>query len=264
MSKGNLRSLNNGEMVSVSAPMADTQSDARKAIDANPLTAAVAAKVVEAHDRLENLKRPAVSTEIAGIIGRLADLDARHDNIGRGFDAVLTGLIYFCADEKRAQELMALKMFLLPDGLKIIARSYLEEAGQLRNLKSTLSATHAALLKAIQADSTTLFARFEEWCDIGEQMRTLDLKKAELQGTQPTGPTRADNMAARNAWIAAMNGLLAMADLAELPDATRQTIFGQLDALLERTSDRGSKPAEKPAPAAPPAPAPDPSSGGVE
>jgi hypothetical protein len=264
MKKANLRSLNNGEMVSTSAPMADPQSDARKAIDANPLTAAVAAKVVEAHDGLESLKRPALSTDIAGIIGRLANLDTRHDDIGRGFDAALTGLIYFCTDEKRAQELLALKLFLLPDGLKIIARSYLEEAGQLRNLKSTLSAAHAALLKAIQADGTALYARFEQWCDVGEQMRTLDMKRTELQGAQPAGPTRADNVTARNAWIAAMNALIAMADLAELPDTTRQTIFGQLDALLERTSNRGKKPADQPTPGAPPAPAPDPTSGGVE
>lgn len=243
-------------MVSISAEMVNRSSVVRQTIDRYPLTAAVGAKIDEAHTMLEQLERPDTSDAEAALSAELSRLDERHDKLCRGFNGFLSSLIELSTDADRIQVLRELSAFLLPDGLKITGRSYLEEAGRLRNLKETISLKHAELLKSLDADGVKLYDRFEEWCAVGEQMRQLDLQRSALRNTDVPGPSRSTNAAARNKWIAAVNALVAMADLAPMTEQDRLAAFGQLNDALERASNRGKKaPAQQPTPA--PAPATD-------
>ena len=245
-----LKRLTTAEMVQISSPWTTNGSTARRAMQSVPELAGVLPRVDAAHKQLHAVRPVQNDPRAAEITAEAAEIDARHDAVVRGVDRVLEGAALLAGDSPRAREIEAARSVLTPDGLTIVSTSYRNEAGAAALLKSRLGSEPAvkALLASVVVDKKKTLATFvNERIQLAEKLGELEDERAQLA----SAPGELDGVAhvdARNAWIRAVNALIANAELAELPPEQHALIFGALRQAEARAVRRGKAAPVEPTP----------------
>jgi hypothetical protein len=173
-----------------------------------------------------------------------------HDNTIRGTYGYLGALATLANDAAEATELLALRAFMLPDGLLAVQKTYRGEAGEAALLRQRLAehpekAARLATLAVPVGAGTTVGALVDLWTAKAARLGEIDDERAALvaaaalPGAAP-GPSRQALRNARYTWIQQVNALLAIATAIKLPQETHQAIFGHLEAALAIAERRGN------------------------
>ncbi|AKV01579.1 hypothetical protein AKJ09_08242 [Labilithrix luteola] len=127
----------------------------------------------------------------------------------------------------RGREIEAARALLTPEGIAIISTSYRNEAGAATLLKSRLgsAAEVKSLLASVVVDKKKTLASFvNERISHGERLGVLEDERAQLR-LAATESSAVANVNARNAWIRAVNALIANAELAGISPEHDATIL---------------------------------------
>ncbi|WP_437578672.1 hypothetical protein [Sorangium sp. So ce887] len=259
------RNLSPQAMVNISGPWLDPEQD-RKVFTSLPLLAPLVPAVEEAHDRLLTTQRlgSSLQQQAKALMETAISLDATHDRKLRGTYNYLGALAEITDDPALAAALLDLRDRLAPAGLKAISRSYGDQAGDAKLLRSRLDEASEKLLRKLKTPEGPLAQVVDAWV-----AAALDLQKVEAQREQlalraqssTDGATPRDAVNARNAWIRVVRAV--ETNLA-LEKAATAEIEGRLLDRLRRESARadrrgrkaGAEGADEPAPidnVAPPA-----------
>ncbi|AKU98731.1 hypothetical protein AKJ09_05395 [Labilithrix luteola] len=247
-----MKRLLTAEMVQISGPWVTNGTPARKALLALPECVGILPRVEEAHKQLHGAQPGQGDARGAEISAEAAEVDARHDAVVRGVDFVLQGIALLVGDSARAREIEAARALLTPEGVSIISTSYRNEAGAAALLKSRLggAADVKSLLASVVVDKKkTLTSFVNERIAHGERLGVLEDERAQLRLTA-TESSAVANVNARNAWIRAVNALIANAELAGISPAQDTMIFGALREAETKANRRGKAPAVEPTPGA--------------
>ncbi|MBS2033081.1 MAG: hypothetical protein JST54_34735 [Deltaproteobacteria bacterium] len=225
-------------MVSITSAWVDPKQD-RPLLEKFPKLAALIPDVEEAHQNL--LKMQVASggapSGLAEIQAQEAEADAVHDRKLRGVYNVLTGLADLAEPPTDGPMYLALRDRLFPNGLQMTRVTYAAEAGAVEMVKDRLTPADRKLAKAIPLPSGKLQDQIDAWIEAGKRLGALEQKKSRL--IAPTGPSRADVLAARNHWITVVSALLGNAGLEKkFTEVMAQQLFGLLHRL-EAGGERG-------------------------
>lgn len=260
-----LKRLSTEEMVQLSGPWVTDGTDARQAILAEPTIAGVLPHVEAAHQGLHEAQPTGEDPRLAEVQEEAAGVDLDHDTIVRGAHGLLTSLALLCGDAAKAGELLALRDFLLPDGLETMQKSYRAESGAGSFLETRLAedADKKKQLEAIPVLDKNLGDHVGVLLAKAKHLGELEDERAKLVSSGANPSDAAKLLAARNRWIRTVNALVANAAMAELPEATDHLVFDAL-RVAEKAADRraarsaaakNAPAAEQNAPAAEAAPA---------
>lgn len=242
-----LKRLTTAEMVQITGPWIEPTSKAKTAMLGKPLLAALVPQIEAAHAALHGAQGSPDNPKLETLKGEAAALDQKHDTIIRGVHMVLSGLALLAADDEAANKILAVRDFLVPDGLAGIQASYRAEAGAAELLATRLAADPAVVgaTKDIPVHGKSVHDFVETWIATARDLGKNEDERAQLAPS--AGPSDGAKLVeARNLWIRTVNGVVAMGALAGLDAEADRMIFSPLrDA--EKTADRRIKaPAEPP------------------
>ena len=242
-----LKRLTTAEMVQITGPWIEATSKAKTALLGKPLLAALVPQIEAAHAALHGAQGTPDDPKLETLKGEAATLDQKHDTIIRGVHMVLSGLALLAANEDAANKILAVRDFLLPDGLSAIQGTYRAEAGAAELLATRLAAdaSTAGALKDIPVHGKSVNDFVESWIATARELGKNEDARAQLAPS--AGPSDGAKLVeARNLWIRTVNGVVAMGQLAGLDADADRLIFSPLrDA--EKTADRRIKaPADAP------------------
>jgi hypothetical protein len=233
------KGMTTAEMITVSEPWTTAGTPARGVLEHFPEVAPLLPRLEAAHRALL-VTQPQVSKTLATLAEQAAALDQRHDGLGRALEALTTGFALAAPTVAEANALHALHDLLLPAGLSVVQRSYREEAGQVKLLAERLTPAAELELKALPLPGgKTVLDLVREWIQVGTRLGEVEDQRAQEQQAGAKGSSPADIVLARNRWIRAVNAIVNVVALAEVPDDQRETVFAALwDA--EKAADRRS------------------------
>lgn len=241
------RNLTTQTMVKISEGMVDPERD-KPILERYPLTGALLPLLLQAHTNLIRLHRESLQSQgaIAEIQKEQAALDAIHDRKIRGVHGLLSSLAEVSDDADKARHYLGLRDRLLPDGLRAVQRSYLDQSGEVVLLQDRLDdATKQALLE-IQTPEGSAFDHVQAWIGAGKRLGALEVKRLEI--TKKAGETdtrKSDVRDARFEWIRTMNALETTLEMDRARPEDVEQVFRQLHAALSKTNRRGpSTPAQ--------------------
>ena len=222
-------------MVQLSAPWVEP-GPARTALEAHPMLAALLPAMETNHRAIlktQVIKQSEAEAEALLVEG--SDCDERHDGAIRGTHAFLSGL----ADLTGSSSYAELRDFLLPRGLMHTRLRYDEEAGEAELLAARLAADPAKKkkLKEIPVSTKTLLNVVEGWIADAKRLGEIEREKAAL-ATAMVGPTAAEVRDLRVRWTRAVRSIEAVAELADLDEATTELLFGRLHTIAKANRPR--------------------------
>jgi hypothetical protein len=238
-------------MVTLSAAWLDPERQ-RPLLQSIPLVAALLPRLDEAHRGLLETQLRQSSAPLEAARGAIQDkqvsTDGLHDRKMRGSFGLLTALADLTDDPAKARRYEELRDNLCPIGLKGTTASYVAQAGAARMLPSRLTAEDQALVDSIPLPEGRLRDAVDTWTNAALELEKLEAQKVELDKQLKDAPTvrPIDVRQARYRWIRAARALEVNLDLAEVDDATSQTLLASLHAAARKAERR------KPAPGAPP------------
>ena len=218
-----------------------------------PALAALEPSVASAHASL-GVAEPEVAlpARLLELTDESAGCDGVHDNTIRGTHTYLGALATLATHAAEATELLALRAFLLPDGLLAVQKTYRGEAGEAALLRQRLAeqpekAARLATLAVPVGAGTTVGALVDLWTSKAARLGELDDERAALVAAASlpgaaASPSRQELRNARYTWIQQVNALLAIATAIKLPAEAHQAIFGHLEAALAIAERRGNGP----------------------
>jgi hypothetical protein len=234
-----------GEMFIITQSMVTQGEPGRDVIERYPGLKVLFPTLESAHKGVAAVRVPAEDPKLQALSDQEAAVDAQHDDKVRGIHTCLTGLALLCPEQ--AVELQRLRDWMFPDGLQHTNRSYRGEAGHAAMLSDQLKPEMAESMKAVRLHNKTLFDALQEYFALGKQLADMEDECARL--TPPTISAASAN-AARNAWIRAVNALVAMADMIGLTPEDDRVLFSAMRDAEQAIGNRNrSKPAPAPAPA---------------
>lgn len=215
----------------------------KKTLTSLPLIQMLVPVLQKAHDDLHSKQRkvPAAAKELKKLREEELTRDGRHDRKLRGTYSYLTGLSDLTDDPEIAAEVLDLRDRLVPKGLSATTRSYVDEAGDAKMLPSRLDAASKKLLGKLQTPDGALQVHVDAWVEEAQQLGVLEERREQLEKDLKGGgggPTAAEVVAARHAWIRAVRAI--ETNLALVPDITDETIDTILGPLrrAEMKADR--------------------------
>lgn len=253
------RNLTTQTMVTVSERWVDPERE-KPILQRYPLTAALIPHLVKAHTNLVVFQRASAETqgEIAAVQKEQAALDAEHDRKIRGVFSFLTSLAELSDTEGRARHYLDLRDKLLPDGLRAVQRSYVDQAGEIVLLEGRLDDGAKRALADIGTPEGPLSLHVQAWMKAATRLGQLEEKRLDLARSASIDDTRkSDVLRARNEWIRVVNGLKSNLLLDQASDEDLYRIFRHLDAA-EAKADRRSPSEPSNLADAPPAPSAEP------
>jgi hypothetical protein len=215
----------------------------RAQLCAHPVGAALLAEVARVHERLAGQveRRRQLELALARLTELLARLDLVHDNMARAIHGVLEALIA-AAQEPAAAELYArLRDLLFPEGLSIVTRSYMYEAGAIAALGARVTDHDLAQMAEIQIGAQTLADWYHAWVDAGQKLgRHAHEREALLASAGRGGSASAatDTRGARYEWINVVQTLIGALDLMKLGPEAREQLLCSLEASVARALRR--------------------------
>lgn len=249
------KKLTNDEMVRTSKSWLDESSARHLAIRSNAHLAPFLPHIQDAHEGLSEVTQPVVDDgALQFVTVKQAGADVRHDSLIRGSFGLLTAMAELAGlESEEATKLIALRDFLLPDGLMSVSKTYRGEAGQADQLRKRLGDVPMKLDQIIvgpKKNKRDLGMVVEEWLDLAQQLGDLEDEKADLLRPGVPREDAATVANARHAWIRTVNAMLATAEFLQLPTETMNTIFGALmeaERVADRRGSGGKKAATDPA-----------------
>ncbi len=255
MDFSNLKSLSNQAMVGASAGWV-APGTARAALGSIPEVAGCLGRMDAAHAGLLQCQvsegTSPLDERLKAMYERAVALDATHDLLARGIDAALQGNVLLLSSASQpTNALEALRKRLFPEGMKMVNRTYLEEAGEVEMARERLTTDDRTLLSRIPTLNGHLEEMVDRWLAAGSELGALERERIRAAETEAEDQevTRADVVAARNQWIRVVRAILAGLDLAEgLDEATRSLILQPLQDAAEKAAQKTRpQPASKPA-----------------
>jgi hypothetical protein len=218
-----LTRFTSNEMVHVTKPWITPGDPANQIIHSKPLLVGVLSTLTQAYEWLQTLLPDTRSTQDGELSQRAADLDQRHDILARVMFALFSALALLARDTARVQELLAI---LLPEGLSHTLHSYRSESGHIKTVEAKLTAEDWQYLAAVKFDDTDMAAIVREWIEVGTELGKVETERARTRQPDSPGPSNVND--ARLNWIRCVNGLMAMADLAQLTEEEDHLLFNEL------------------------------------
>ena len=260
MDFSNLKNLSNQAMVGATKGWV-SPTEARSAMAGIGEVAGYLDRMAEAHNGLLRYQVTGETSpedeQLKEMSDRALALDARHDRLARGIDTVLEGnTLLLNADDQTAAALANLRDRLFPNGMSIVNRTYLEEAGEVELARERLDTEDRALLVQVPTMNENLQEMVDEWIRTGTELGNLERQRirAAEAATSAEGVSRSDVLAARNQWIRVVRAILAGLDLAEgLDERTLTLILQPLKVAVEKAAQK-SAPREQSPEAQPTAP----------
>lgn len=215
-----------------------TTPEIRQALAAHPMGAALLVEIEKVHNRLaEQSER---RRQLEATLQRLTDLvtryDAVHDNLARAIHGALEAIALGTQNPERAAACRRLQSILLPEGLSIVSRSYIYEAGAIEALLRRVTDEVKAELAAIPVGGDTLADWFHAWVAAGQALGRHVQERAHLlksTGRGGTGTAEVGNQEARRRWIGTVQTFVSALDLMELGAETRERILSALEASID-------------------------------
>lgn len=242
-----LKRMSTEEMVAITSTWVDEAHPDRQAMAQVPALASLLPQVDAAHHGLHatHVVRPSL-VRIKQIQDQQRELDVDHDDGLRGIWSYLWALVYFArTTEEKALYLRFLRL-LLPDGLAAVKKSYREEAGQAALAAGRLTADDRAVLATlVLPGDRTLLDAVNQWLSLGAQLGVLDRERAGEHAGD--GPTPADALAARNAWIRTVQTVIDVGALVAAENPAIQEIIARVEAagrVADRRAGSGNQPDE--------------------
>ena len=215
----------------------------RKSLTALPLIVPLMPVLQKVHDDLLTTQKVTTTTEkdLAAVSAEEARRDARHDRKVRGSYNYLGALAELTDDPEAAGALLDLRDRLVPLGPTAITRSYVDEAGDAKRLPARLDDASRKLLGKLQTPDGPLQVHVDAWVEEAQQLGVLEERREHLEKDLKGGaggPTAADVLAARHAWIRAVRAL--ESNLALEPKADAELVEKILGPLrrAEAKADR--------------------------
>ncbi len=170
-------------------------------------------RIHKSHARLldaDQARRDA-EEELRKIIERTAALDQLHDRKVRAVNHHLDGLIEGADELADVEDYQRLRAELLPDGIRFIRHSYIEEGGAAVSIEHRIGEQTRAKLEQITVGEQTLADLFVAWVEAGKQLGEAMKRRAALEaalGRDGSKSVEVDVQAARFEWIKTVRGLL--------------------------------------------------------
>ncbi len=251
-----LRDMSQQAMISVTIGLTDPDNDETRALLAEPSLAGIVPLVVDARSELVTLQPEVPSTERAAQIQiQLGELDGEFDETIRGAFYVMTAWSHLVSAPAKKEAWLRLRDHLFSMGLSLTLRSYREEAGEAEMIQARLSPEVRAELAAIPTPDGTLAQTFDRVVDLGLRIGALEDERTPAAATSPTLAGRV--LVARNRWIRAVNALLSVIDMLQVPADGPIARFRdrvQAEAAKRRAPAKASPEVAAPSAAAPAAP----------
>ncbi|MEC7526243.1 MAG: hypothetical protein VYE22_40555 [Myxococcota bacterium] len=247
-----LKRLSVQEMVKFSGDLLSETSPQRAALETHPEAAILVARLQAAHEGLV-AAQPPNDSEIAELTEEITQLDLRHDGLVRALEGRLTSEITLAevADDGRDTHdaLRRARAVLFPDGLRVVRRSYVEQAGEAELREARMDEPVESLLRGMPIhDGRELRDVYGELQEVATQLGALVKRRAEL-GEE--GEKVARTHQARYEWIRVVN---ALSHVLQMLGVDEGPILGRIREAERAAERRGAKPVD---PAAPNDPAPD-------
>lgn len=227
------------EMIGASETMTDPTSDAYAIIiKYEDDLKAPHKRFLTAHAALSTSAQPTEPERVKVIITAQAKLDVRHDAIIRGVWGLFDALVELLGAEAAAS-LIALRDWLIPDGLSSQNKTYGGEAGQAKQLADRMTPEIRkrtdAILVGEAPNARTLTSYIDEWISIGRQLGVHEAERGRIE-SEPAEGAALHN--ARLAWVRAVNAMITNAEAAMIPPAEMAVLFGALQAAERKADDR--------------------------
>ncbi|XXX74644.1 hypothetical protein WMF30_44040 [Sorangium sp. So ce134] len=240
------RNLSPQAMVNVSGPWLDPEQD-RKVFTSLPLLAPLLPAVEEAHGRILTTQRlgSSLQQQAKALMEKAIALDATHDRKLRGAYNYLGALAETTDDPAFAAAVLDLRDRLAPAGLKAVARSYGDQAGDAKLLRSRLNEASEKLLKKLKTPEGPLSQVVDAWVAAALEIEKVEAQREQLALTAPSntdGATPREVLNARNAWIRVVRAVetnLALEKAATADIVER--LLGRLRRESARADRRGRK-----------------------
>src|SRR5690606_23454437 len=121
---------------------------------------------------------------------------------------------------------------LFPQGRAITRRSYLDQAGEASRIEARLSVRSQQLLQCNRFNDRPLIDYVREWQEAGLALGEAEQERILLAKEDPSKPSVGK---VRNAWISAVNAILAMLNREpDLSEADRRRILEPLETALAK------------------------------
>ena len=242
----NFNALSSQTMLVHSNAWLDTP-EVHDALASHPLSAAVLEQIRMVHDSLavRQNTRVRVEARVAQLTEVAENEDRRHDRKVRAIYHMLQCLIEGVDDEALARTFQDWQARLLPDGLSLVRRSYLDEVGAVIELQKRITPAMLADMAKIQVGPLTLAALYRELVAAGEALGHAVRERAELQasvGRAGSLSSDIDSRGARIRWIRTASMLLDVLELISAPVALREKIRAPLLRSIQEATRARTNP----------------------
>lgn len=237
------RILTTQTMLAISERWLDPEKD-KPILLRYPLTAAIFSHLLKAHTNLVVFQRASTESQeaISAVQKEQAALDAEHDRKIRGVYAILTGLAEIAETPARARHYLDIRDKLLPEGLRAVSRSYVDQAGEIEMLKGRLDEKTLLAIADINTPEGPLHLHVQAWMKAATLMSNLESKRMDLSDSASEDTRKSDVQRARNEWIRVVNGLRANLLLDEASPEDMHRVFRHLDAAEAKAERRAPEP----------------------
>jgi hypothetical protein len=218
-----------------------TEPELRDPLERHALGAAMLLEIRRAHDRLslQSEHRRKLAIALARLTKLISDYDIVHDSKGRALHAGLTSLAEGADDPELARLYLDLRDLLFPEGLLIVTRSYVYEAGAIEALERRVTPEVLAQLESIQVGPQTLATWYRAWVAAGHELGRLAGQRESLLARTTrggTGTADVDLRVARGQWIGSVQTFLSALDLMDLTAELRENLLSALAAAVLRAT----------------------------
>ncbi|MBN2526266.1 MAG: hypothetical protein JXR76_07725 [Deltaproteobacteria bacterium] len=245
MEISNLKGLSNAAMIGATGGWVDPAQE-RPMLEGIPEVAGFVPTLDKARDNLIAMQ---LSGEMTATEQRLKELndaavnqDATFDRLARGVHGIFSATACLVGEsEAEGQRLLRLRTVLFPDGLLIVNRSYIEEAGSIEMAKGRLTEDDRAFLDTFPCVGGTILTRVDEWFEAGVVLGGLERDRSQLAEASESAEvvSKSDMMVARNQWIRVVRAILAGLALSE--KAGENTVTTILQPLKKAVARLGAK-----------------------
>jgi len=236
----------------------------RAVLDVDPLSRSMLVKVEDVHLRLsrQQIHRSLSVRLVARLRDELEQLDGTHDRKARAVYFALSALLHGLDDAERVAAFSELRDSLFPDGLTVVNRSYLDEAGEALELEERTTEEMLALMRSLPFGAGTLADVFGEWIAAGKALGRKVQERARVQASLAVDGSAAvdiDVRAARSLWARTVGTFLRVLELLDLPAESLEAVVSPLQASVKAAmATRRRVPAVEPEPVVEPETVPEP------
>ncbi len=221
----------------------------REQLTAHPLGAAMMEKIAEAHSDLAHKQgeRSATAQHLDGLSESVTTLDAEHDSCARALYYHIVALVGMAevdaardsaadgSGQRRLAALRTLSARLFPEGLGIVRRSYLEEAGEVIARDERLTQAEHDLMAATPIGEHTLAELYQRWHRAGSELGRKSRERAMLRASlrnQGSATSPAVVLEAKRRWARTVAALVQIVELLPLEREVREALLGPVEESL--------------------------------